>query len=234
MEHWEEINELDALELTILCSQKTQEEEVHFLRLLITSILKKTQKLRSLKLRIKNPLLISERSPKFEPFLVKEVPHLYESLEKFEFSIENWICNDDSTKFDLRIMNPFSHLKEVRLESSGIFFENIEEAIHLLQENQKEGDYPTLKVKLKKMTDKDWLGETFKKIEEIKRMDKNLKIVFDLSFQIINHLELAGRLSKDTEIAKTIQGVETIWSIYDERDDTDEENETFDYLKYLI
>jgi len=204
--HWEDIQELDALAFSVTCQKA---EEVIFVRQFITMVLKKVRKLRSLKYYLMCP------SANDEPFSVEEVPHLYESLDKFEYSLSDL---SPSSKVDLKMMKPFKNLKELKLQGEHAIYENVEEVVALLEENQKEGETSVLEIKSRTMVDQDWLGDTLKKIEKVKREDKNLEMLFDLRFRDDDLFGLLERLCQDIQAAKTIKGLEISLTLSNEDD----------------
>jgi len=197
--HWEDIQELDALTLNVVCHQP---ENIIFARQFITMILKKVRKIRLLNYQMSGPQLAGD-----EPFFVEEVPHLYESLEKFEHSLWDW-GSQRSAKFDLKIMKLFRNLKELKLGGSSVTYENVEEVVSLMEENQREGDkIPTLEIKINSMLDQDWLGETFRSIEKIRREDKALEMLIDLGFKDEDLFDLLERLCQGIQAVKAIKGL---------------------------
>jgi len=200
--HWEEIKELEILELKILCNT---EREITLVRFLTTNILKKIHKLRSLKVLIGGSFDHLSLKTYYEPFLVEEVPHLYESLERFEYN--QWNSSKEDVKIDLKMkkMELFRKLKEVKLGGEGICFENMDKIVDLLQENQKEErDYPTLKINIESRTQSQWLKEPLQKIQKIKRMDRNLKIAINLAFK--NDRPGKHWLRNDHSLLETLEG----------------------------
>ena len=200
LDHWEEIKELDTLELHVSCEEA---EDIVFVRRFITVILKKVCKVRSLMFWMSSSLA-DELT--YEPFLVEEVPHLYESLEKFGHELYNWET-DDMTKFNLKIVKPFRNLKEIKLKGNTIIYENVEEAVSLLEASAKEGDYPTLELIGESLSTAAWLRETLKKIAKVKKLNTSLRILMNLSFKCGDCIDLLEGLCQGIQAVKTIKGV---------------------------
>jgi len=178
--HWGEIKELEVLELKILCGPA---REIMLARLLTTNILKKVDKLRQLKVSLEGALDHLGFQGCCEPFVAEEVPHLYESMERFEYSLQN-SSKEQDIKVDLKMtkLKFFRSLKEVKLDGDGVCYEDMDKIVDLLQENQKaSGDYPMLEINFESKARPRWLGDTLQKISKVKRVDKNLKIAINLA-----------------------------------------------------
>jgi len=138
---------------------------------------------------------------------VEDVPHLYETLEGFEYQLYSWTENR-FTKFDLNALKPFRNLKSVKLEGNIVHSGgNIQEIVSLLEGDQKEeGEYPVLELTLKGSINStaDWLRNTLKVLERTKRTDESLKVILDLTFGLKNHLEVLESLCNEIQSAKTI------------------------------
>ena len=195
--HWDNINEVDVLELKV--SWKSGEEML-FMKQFITMILKKVRRLRSLKIRIMSP-----RIPGFtyELFSVEGVPHLYESLERFEQIIVFGFGNAYST-FDLKILKPFRNLKRLNLGGAFVFSENIEDMVELLEANQKKGEYSELKINASQHNVRGIL----KRIEKVKRMDSNLQMKIKFVSQSRSLIGTLDRMCNDIQSVKPIKGLE--------------------------
>jgi len=210
--HWEDIKELDVLEL-VVSSDKA--EEIRFMRLFITMILKKVHKLRSLKLSVASHS--SPQSPlNYEPFIVEEVSHLFESLEAFECSLHD-SRSENFSKFDLLMMKPFRNLKELKYYGYQAICENVQEAVVFLEANQKGGGISLLEIKIHSMVDKDWLKETLWKMKKIKRNEKDLKIKLDLKFKQSSSIDILEDLCRDIQDVKPIKGLEICLELNDGR-----------------
>jgi len=204
--HWEEIKELDTLEFSN--SHFNDEQEIVLMKLFVTNVLKKINKLRSFK--CSSRVGFSEDvSLEYEPFLVEEVPHLYEGLEKFEYSLAVWPLSG-TPKFDLEIMKPFRTLKEFKLEGDGVAYENIHKAVSLLEKNQKEGEDLTFELKLTESNDplsSDWLRETLMGIQKVKRRESCLKTTIEMAFKTGPFVDLLDELCDAIQSVNTVQGL---------------------------
>jgi len=181
--HWEDIKEFDELEFRTSCKNI---DDLIFLRMFITMVLKKVHKVKSFKCFVFSDSEDLDSSLTSEPFLVEEVPHLYGSLENFEYTLQTASGDRAYLNFDMKRMRVFRNLKEFKLDGNGLYPENIEEIVSLLEENEKEGDFPTLEIKLGSISSSGWLKDAVEKIEKVKRSDKNLKIKLDLKFRTDN------------------------------------------------
>jgi len=215
--HWEEIKELDELELDIFCWKA---QDILLMRRFITMILKKVQKLRSLKLSVSMDNLTG-KNVVYQPFFIEEVPHLYESLERFEHTLHLWGSND-LIRFDLEIMKPFANLKELKLEGRCDFYENVEKSVILLEKNQKKGEYPVLELNLRaREEEKDWLRITLEKIGAVKRVDRNLKTLISLSYDTNSDFEdLFEDLYSRIQSIKMIKGLVVRLSLFESADNS--------------
>jgi len=202
--HWKDLKELEVLQLSVSYSKP---QELQNIKKFIGLILQKAHKLRFLKLWIQDYFKKSESSSKYESFIIEDMSHLYESLEVFEYHLSGW-NNSYFAKLDLGLMKPFQNLKKLKLQGTYISCENVEEAVCLLEENQKEGETSVLEIKIKGIFEQDWLGESLKKIEKIKRKDRDLKLIFNLTFGTNNTLKLLEKLCKNIKAVKTIKGLE--------------------------
>jgi len=204
--HWKELTELEFLKLTVA----SRSGEMQSMRRLIGMILKKTHKLRFLTLAVTGYFSIVDFSSQYESFIMENMSHIYESLEAFEYSQDLW-NNNYVGELDLKLLRPFRNLKKLKLHASPgtkFFCENVEEAVYLLEENQKEDETPVLEIQTNLTPDQDWLGESLKKIEKIKRKDKNLRLIFNLKFVTKNFIKLVEKLCQDIQAAKAIKGLE--------------------------
>jgi len=199
--HWEDIQELDVLKFHVSYEEG---DETNFAKQFLTMILKKVRKVHTLRYWIAGSPMSDE------PFFVEEVPHLYETLERFEHFLSNW-SYEGPLKFDLKVMKPFRKLKEVNLDGCEIIYENVEEIVSLLEENQKEG---VLKIQSSSMPDPGWLGETLKKIENIKKFDSDLEILIDLSFTTRYLLDLLEMFFQGIQAVKAIKGLAISLTIF--------------------
>jgi len=193
--NWEFIQELDELEFFVFSCK--DQKEMNLVNLFITIVLNKVCKLRSLKCSIYGG---RDTSVTYEPFFVEEVPHLYESLESFEHNL----YNRKSSKFDLKIMEPFRNLKVLKLDGDAISYENIEDAVSLLEGNQKEGDFSTFQLKL---VDSGLLKETLVQIQKAKKKESDFKIMITVKFQTSHLVGLFERLCDEIQSVKTIKGL---------------------------
>ena len=119
----------------------------------------------------------------FEPFFIEQIPHLYESLQKFDFVVENSNkCKD--IEFDLKKMKVFRNLKELKLDGKRVVYENIEQMVSGLEKSQ----YLLLELKLEPEWSlgwpSGWFRETMERISKAKTKASNLKIMIDLRPQI--------------------------------------------------
>jgi len=207
--HWEDIQALKVLELN--ASWDTAEEMV-FVKQFITMILKKVRRISSLKLWMMTPFAVDV------PFFVKDVPHLYESLEKLRISQDDWFPKRDSpTKIDLSIMKPFRNLKKLKLEGNLVAYENVEEAVSLLQEGDKAS---LLKIKVGSMVDQSWLGETLKKIDSVKKGEKDLKMLFDLNFNSRRYVDILEKVWRGIQEVNFRKGLGICLTIHDSHDNS--------------
>jgi len=194
-----EKRELDVVEFAV---RGNKFEDISLVRSFITKVLKKAHKLRVFKCSIDIPLF-HNGSLTPERFLIEEVAHLYESLEKFEYTLINW--NDTGfTKYDLRVMKPFKNLKEVRLDGDRILYENIEEIVDLLQGN----NHSVLEIEMESLRSTTEGLREMLKTAKIKRVDRNLKVRISLKFKIDNFVGLLDELCAKIESVKTIKGLE--------------------------
>jgi len=198
--HWEDIKELDGLEFNIAYVNPT---DIILVRFFITKVLKKVRKLGSLKCWMMNPVE-SNDSLTYEPFLVQEVPHLYESLEKFEYALYNYPIVD-SKNFDLKILKPFKGLNVVKLEGNVVFYKNIEEMVSLLEGSQRR--YPMLEVRVASKCEPYWVRDTLEKIQKIKIDERDLRIVIELAFHRGPFRKLFEKLCKNIQATKRINGL---------------------------
>ena len=197
--HWEDIQELDALTFNISCEKF---EELVFVRQFIIMVLKKVRKVHTLKYHLMSPWVNNG------PFFVEEIPHLYESLQRFEYLISDWY-RDYSSKIDLKMMKPFRNLKELKVEGGNVIYDNVEEVV---------GELSALEVKIRHVADEGWFGETLKKIAEIKRADKDSKMFFDLTFKTSNFVDLLEKLCKDIHAGRTLGGLAICLTLYNDHD----------------
>jgi len=170
--HWEDgLNNLEEIDLIFGCSNA---DEFILLRFFVTIILKKTLKLKSFRCAIYIPEL--KAIVGYEPFLVEEVAHLYESLERFEAMIIS-IGSKNCFNFDLKLLKDFKNLKAVKLHGNGLGYGNIEEAVDLL-DKEKNRSLAVLELKGREVSDLDleWVKETLKKLSKA----KNMKILMEL------------------------------------------------------
>jgi len=200
--HWEDLKELRVLEFSLSCSNP---EDFNVVRLFMTRMLKKVQKLKTLKLWVGAPLENDGSHKTYEPFLVEDVPHLYETLERFEYQLSSW-TDDRFAKFDLKVLEPFRNLRSLKLEGNVEYCENLEGIVSVLEGNQK---YPELELNLRKSTESpaDWLRSTLKNLESTKRAEKNLKIIIDLTIGLKDYIEILQRFCDAIQSAKTIKGL---------------------------
>ena len=195
-EHWGDRKEMTGLEFEIYSKDV---EDMLFTRFFITAMLKKINKLRSFKCDIWTPLM-GDSSVKYEPFLVHEVAHLYESLESFEYVL-NDLQYYGYAKLDPKVMKPFKNLKVFKLKGTQVFGENVGEMVNLLQENQ--GSVLELGSRLQNMMcSPDWVKETIRKIAEIKRLGSSLKVKIDLSFENCHLVILVKELCEIMTLVK--------------------------------
>ena len=97
---------MDSLKFDI---KSNDADDMNFVRFFMTAMLKKISKLRSLKCSIQVPV-VDDGFVKYEPFLVHEVAHLYESLESFGYTVNN-SQSEDYGKFDFKVMKQFNPLR---------------------------------------------------------------------------------------------------------------------------
>ncbi len=90
----------------------------------------------------------------------------------------------------LGIFSVHNELKEMKFDSNCVIFENIEVAVSILEESCQEGDYPMLELNGEAVGSPDWLGDAVKKIDNIKKLNTNLRILIDLEFRKGDCLDL--------------------------------------------
>jgi len=176
------VNELDEVEFSLSCHDFNT---LDLFKMFIGMVLQKAQKLCSFKCSISANLYGQAGDPTSAglPFSVEYVSHLYDRLERFESTIQNSSFPYESfLKFDLKKLKAFKNLKIIKLDGYEMDGEGIGGLVSLLQENQKEGEYPVLQLKLRPRGGEDWLRDTMQRIRETKRTDKNLKMFMDLRF----------------------------------------------------
>jgi len=201
--HWEDITEMDEIELTLSCGDA---QALLFIRMFITMVLVKVRRLHSFKCLIWISLYFEDLVMTFEPFFIEQIPHLHESLQKFEFALNNSsYCRD--IEFDLKKMKVFRNLKELKLDGKRIVYENVEDMVSLLQENQ----YSLLELKSEPGWEPNCLRDTMEKIYKAKRKDRNLKIMIELSFRVDHmggdDLSFLGELCSSIQSAGFFQGL---------------------------
>jgi len=204
--NWEnEIKELENLELKIRWKNP---EDLTASKVFITRMLKKVNRLVSFKCEVDLHVQNIESPDEYELFSVDEVPHLYESLERFEAGVRcfSYLDSHSGLMFDSRKMKPFKNLKAIGLTGDELNQVNLEEAILLLQENQKEREYPVLELKVTLDSTED-LRLILEGISKAKRSDKNLKIVLDLCYKVSYTSDEYSCLD---ECCKAIQDVKPI------------------------
>jgi len=180
IKNWDsDIKQLENIEFNITCHQL---EDLSLASLLITGVLQKVQKLTCFRYEISKQVKYELDFMDWEPFSIRNVPHLYDSLKKLEIDIENFqlICRPQLS-FDLKKLRVFKNLKAIRLVGKEFSKVNIEEAIQIIEENQKKGEYPELELKHIGIDSKG-LRRILDKISTAKRVDKNLKIKLNWYF----------------------------------------------------
>jgi len=179
VEHWEDIKDLETLECNYECESH---EEVHFMRVFVTMVLKKVLKLKSFRCQLCLQEELSKSPPMFEPFVTDQVPHLYESLQNFRARLCDCYFPLLPIQFDLKVLKPFKGLKKIKLTGERISYVNVEEAVEILENNQKENGVLT-KLSLSGMTieSKGELKGTLERISNAKRVEKDLKIDLGLT-----------------------------------------------------
>jgi len=174
-DHWKEIKELDVLSLKVDCANC---EEMVFTKSFITAMLKKVSKLASFKCRTQRNFKDHWR---YEPFEIKKVPHLYEHLKKFKVRFGLY---EKFVSFDFGLLKPFKNLKEISFQEHPCCWVNIGDAVHLLEENTKNGEFSMLKVREIRINSKEELSDLLKRISNVKKDETNLKIFLALEFKI--------------------------------------------------
>jgi len=215
--HWEQIKELKVLECSLTCNSL---EEFDLMRMFMTLVLGKVLKIETLKFWIGATLENEDPQETYEPFFVEDVPHLYGSLERFEYELYSWI-RDVFVKFDLEALKPFGNLKSLKLEGSMELNENIEEIVSLLERNQKEGEYPWLELNLKRSIESpaEWLRNILNVLERTKKMEKDLKVIIDLTFGLRDYMEILEALCQEIQSVRTIKGLRIRLKFNDDYDD---------------
>jgi len=217
--HWEDIKELKTLGFGLSCSNF---EEFRVMRMFMTSVMKKVQKLKALNFWVGTPLRASDCQKMCEPFFVEDVPHLYESLENFGYQLDSWTDNR-FVPFVMETLKPFRNLKSLSLGGDMITYGNIEEIVSLLEGNQGEGEYPVLGLNLKMPIDfsAEGLGNILKLVQGIKNTDKNLEIILDFKFVLKEgYLEILEGLCMGVESVRRIKGVKIYLSFKDNYDES--------------
>jgi len=204
-----DIKELENIEFNIYCSRL---DDVPVASVFITGVLHKVQKLTCFKCQILKQVEWAFNSVDYEPFVIKSVPHLYESLEKLEIQIESGRLNcRPQLSFDLKKLKVFKNLKAIKLSGEEFSEVNIEEAIILLEDNQKEGGYPLLELEGFGVYSKEGLKNMLERISQAKRPDKCLKIQLDLSSQVgmggdeIEYLESFCKVIQESKVIEGLQ-----------------------------
>jgi len=159
---------------------------------------------------------VNDNFVKYEPFFVHEVAHLYESLKDFELTV-NDSQDYGHAKFDFEAMKLFKNLKRMKLKGTQICGESVGDMVNFLQENQKEAVLELGSRLLYAISSSGWVKETIKKISEVKRLDRRLRVKVDLSLKgydlAILVKELCGIMKfikrrKDIIVCLTLDGKE--------------------------
>ena len=213
-DNWEEIKEMKTVEFSSLGMNHA---EFDLMKMFMTRVLKKVGKLETLKFWLDCE---TTEDQKYEPILVEDVPHLYESLERFEYRLTS-CSGDQSAKFDLKTLKPFKNLKSLKLEGNLECSGDLEEVVSLLEGNQREGGDPVLELKLKRPSDFPGhsLRNTLETIERTKRKDKTSKMIIELKTGMRgDYLEILEGLFNEIQSVHTIEGLKISLDFYEEND----------------
>jgi len=176
VQHWEDLHQLETLNLYLVCRSA---QMMSFTRILVTMILKKAPKLKSFECLICIGENLDYTPSSYLPFFIDQVPHLYESLERFKVRFCDCYCLPRNVSFNLGALKVFKSLKKIKIKGEGLRFVKIKETISLLEKKK----FAKLNLKGIAIDSKKDLKNILEGISKAKRTESNnLKVKLEFQF----------------------------------------------------